>query len=68
MVPKISPIGIIAHLESTVSNKNRISYESEVRRLVTNPWFKKPRDIGEKVDGFRMVLKDEAGGRLKKNL
>jgi len=29
--------------------------------LETNPWFKKPQPIGEKVDSFRMVLKGRIG-------
>jgi len=29
--------------------------------LGTNPWFKKPRPIGEKVDRLRMVLKVGSG-------
>jgi hypothetical protein len=29
----------------------------------TNPWFKKPRATGEKVDSFRMVLKAGSGER-----
>ena len=31
--------------------------------LGTNPWFKKPRATGEKVDSFRMVLKAGSGER-----
>jgi hypothetical protein len=34
--------------------------------LGTNPWFKKPRVIGEKVASFRMVLKGGSGARSKK--
>jgi hypothetical protein len=36
--------------------------------LGTNPWFKKPRVIGEKVDRFGMVLKVQSGKRAKKSL
>ena len=36
--------------------------------LGTNPWFKKPRAIGEKVDSFRMVLKVKSGERSPKKL
>jgi len=36
--------------------------------LGTNPWFKKARAIGEKVDSFRMVLKVGSGQELEENL
>ena len=36
--------------------------------LGTNPWFKKPRAIGEKVDRFRMVLKVGSGGKFEKSV
>jgi len=35
--------------------------------LGTNPWFKKPRAIGEKVDRLRRVLKVGLGQEVKKN-
>jgi len=36
--------------------------------LGTNPWFKKPRAIGEKVEILWMVLKVRLGERSKKTL
>jgi hypothetical protein len=36
--------------------------------LGTNPWFKKPRAIGEKVEIFGMVLKVRSGERSKEGL
>jgi hypothetical protein len=36
--------------------------------LGTNPWFKKPRVIGEKVDSFRIGLKVQSQKRSKKVL
>jgi len=35
--------------------------------LGTNPWFKKPLAIGEKVDNVRMALKVRSGKRSKKD-
>lgn len=36
--------------------------------LGTNPWFKKPRAIGEKVDSFRVVLQVGSGEKFERNL
>jgi len=36
--------------------------------LGTNPWFKKPRAIGEKFEILWMVLKVRLGERSKKNI
>jgi hypothetical protein len=35
--------------------------------LGTNPWFKKPLAIGEKVDSLRMVVKVRSGKRSQEN-
>jgi hypothetical protein len=48
--------------------QNKDWFRVEARALGTNPWFKKPRAIGEKVDSFRMVLKVGSGRRSKENL
>jgi len=36
--------------------------------LGTNPWFKKPRAIGEKVDGLRMFLEVRSEGKIHEEL
>ena len=53
-------------IDENLGRTNKGLVPSRVKRVLgTNPWFKKPRAIGEKVDSFRMVLKVSSGERSK---